>query len=149
MRNIFNYIILIFLGITTLGVLVFAFLYLWPTKIAEYHTPYQIHPTTVEAGNTIFYVADYCKYQPIPATVNRTIVDGTVVFLPTTQTNLEVGCKKTDIPILVPLNTPPGRYHIDITLVYKINFVRDVTYKIRTEEFTVTNPCLTKTQTCN
>lgn len=146
--KIINTTILILLAVTTVGVLAFAFLYLWPVKVADYNTPYKVHPKTVEAGDTIFYTADFCKYLNIPAAVTRSLVDGVVISLPESKINLDTGCKKTDIPVVIPLNSPPGVYHIDLTLVYKINFLKDVTYKLKTNEFTVTNPCLTKDQQC-
>lgn len=134
--------VMISLLVVTLGLL------LWPIKVGDYHTPYKVTPQAIEAGQTVSYISDYCKYVPIKAEVTRTIVDGTVIFLPTATTNLPTGCHKVAVPVTVPINTPPGKYHIEITLVYKINFLREISVTLQTEDFIVTNPCLTKNKPC-
>ena len=138
--------LLVVIMIFLLGVVLF--LLLWPVRVAEFHTPYKMSAKTVEANNVISYTADYCKFLPFSASVNRTLVNESVLFLPETPTNLATGCHKISVPILIPANAPPGTYHLRIALTYKVNFLREQTYVIESEPFEVTNGCLTTPKEC-
>lgn len=142
MKKYLDTLLLVLIGVITIGVVVIAAFLFWPIKVADYNTPYEVRPKVIEAGQTVYYTSNYCKYLPLQAEVNRSIVDGTVIFLPSVTTNLETGCHKIDIPVTIPLNTPPGNYHIHISIRYKVNFIREITAKIETKEFTVKNDCL-------
>lgn len=116
----------------------------FPVKVADYNQPYKVRPNVIEAGQTLTYTADFCKYKNVQASVTRTLVDGTVIFFPIENTNLPIGCNKRDIPLVIPKNTPPGVYHLEISLVYRVNPLREITTRILTDEFRVLNVCLTE-----
>ena len=125
--------------------IVILYLAFYPIRVMKPNVqPYKINQSKIEAGETIYFTADYCKFRPLPARVNRSIVDTTVLYLAETTTNLETGCKKVNSPVLIPLNTPPGIYYIQSTLSYRLNPLHEVHYRLITEKFEVTNKCLTE-----
>jgi len=139
MNKLSNFIILILLLI--LGTILY--LAFWPTEVMQPNVqPYKINQSVIEAGQEIYFTADYCKFKPLPAKVSRSIIDTTIIFLAETTTNLDTGCKKVDTSVLIPLNTPPGIYYIQSTLTYRLNPLHEMNYRLVTEKFEVTNKCL-------
>jgi len=139
-----NLILNLFIAVLAIAFCYVAYLVFWPVKVADYNQPYKVRPNIVEAGQTLTYTTNYCKYIDVPPTVSRTLIDGTVIYFPTETTNLPTGCNKKDVQLVIPKNTPPGVYHIEITLTYKVNPLKEVTSRILTDEFRVTNVCLTE-----
>ena len=140
MNKVSNVAVLILSAI--LGIILY--LAFWPTQVMKPNIqPYKISQSVIEAGQVIYFTADYCKFKPLPARVNRSIIDTNIIFLAETVTNLDTGCKKANTFVLIPLNTPPGTYYIQSTLTYRLNPIHEVSYRLVTEKFEVTNKCLT------
>jgi hypothetical protein len=111
------------------------YLVIYPVTIMKPNVqPYPINSPTVEVGETIYFTADYCKYKQIPATINRTLINNSIIFITEQHTNLPAGCNKQNVPVQVPLFTPPGEYYIQSVINYKVNALREKSYIMVTDK---------------
>lgn len=79
-------------------------------------------PLTVERtfnGNLRLHYG-YCKTEAIPARVIYTLVNSHVVVLPPELTNLPDGCKEATQDVVLPASVRPGRYHLDVLVIYDL-----------------------------
>jgi hypothetical protein len=77
------------------------------------------HPT---AGGVVILDADYCKKQDITGKMRTSFVSSSrEVFLPLADERLEVGCKRQEVPIIIPKELPPDTYKIKFRATYDIN----------------------------
>jgi hypothetical protein len=95
----------------------------------------------VQQGQPLAYTVDYCKYVNLPSSVKRTMVSAqNTVVLATAENNLPTGCHKANVySTTVPMVTPPGVYHLEINVSYKVNALRTVQISTHTDNFTVVN----------
>lgn len=122
---------------TALLVLYFC-LKFWPiTVIRPNVQPYKVVTEKVRVGSNFIYTVDACKFTDSPATVSRVFVDGIRYPSVTSTNNVKKGCNKTNVSIQVPNYVEPGIYHLELNVVYKINALRNDTYKFSTEGFEV------------
>lgn len=84
------------------------------------------------------YEVDACKYQDLSSRVQRSIVIENVIYdLPMTQNNISSGCGKTEVSVQIPEILPSGNAHIELTVIYKLNVLREQTYHFQTESFII------------
>lgn len=93
--------------------------------------------TTVKAGDSLFYQADYCKYMQLPATVSRSFVDGIIFSTASIVADNPVGCRTSKMVIEVPKGLISGEYTLKIIYSYQVNPIRHVDVVTVTNPFTV------------
>ena len=99
----------------------------------------RVDPVTVRPGEILrYWPGPDCKVVDVPGTLSRSFVGDLVFQTPARAADRAVNCRELDDAegVDVP-NLPPGRYHLVVTLSYKVNPLRDVIYRYETEEFTV------------
>jgi hypothetical protein len=92
---------------------------------------------TVKQGESLQYVADYCKYVDLTAQVSKRFVNGLIYTTPTTLTNQNTGCHTVTVFVPIPPELPPGNYYLSNIYQYKMNPLRTVTIIQNTEWFEV------------
>lgn len=103
-----------------------------PVKIAE---PLPITPNTaVYPGDTVIMTSSFCKYTSASSlfTAYWQNEDGLIWGLTTKQlTASEKGCFSVDIPLVIPLDIPPGSWRRVNTGEYEVNLLatRSVTWR--------------------
>lgn len=124
-------------------VLYIAFALFWPVKTLEIknfteNSPIQIKNTIVHPGESLSYQLNYCKYTDLPSTVHRTLIDGQVISLTDTAGQLPTGCHNVTVKTaVVPETINPGKYYLDVSVLYRINPFRTEIIKYHTGYFTV------------
>lgn len=129
---------IISLWTSILGAIILIFLLFFPYKVVTINSPQKVLTPIVKAGEAVTISSDYCKYIAIGGTASKDLVGGDI-SLPLTPvfSNTPTGCHIVIRAYIVPSFTPPGKYKITTTTVYHVNFLRDVSVKYETEEFTV------------
>ncbi len=105
--------------------------------------PYRVITTTVVPGEAVTYEVDACKYTTAPAQVYRQLVsdDGDIISLPSVTSNFPQGCAKNrSSTTSIPVSTLPGRYRLQLTLVYQVYGFRSVSINVNTDYFIITAP---------
>lgn len=107
--------------------------------------PFRTLKDSYKIGDTLIYESIYCKHREyIPLSVERNLVDGYVYPLPNQSVDVKslgvfpVGCRtvQVEVPLVVPTNVPVNKkYHIEITIVYRINALQTETRTFETEDF--------------
>lgn len=125
------------LATSLVGLLVFWAVY--PYNFVKFNnTPYPVKDKTLYQGEYLEYTVDYCKYTDIePESVERDFVDGIIFKSIDARANIRPGCNVAKPKSIVPTTLPPGDYHLEITVTYRANPIRDITYTNKTETFTV------------
>lgn len=137
--RVFNWVILITLPIIILFMLFIGYLAFWPVRIITPNVqPYKVLTPTVKAGDTLIYEVDACKYFDLHSTVYRSFYDSLIYSEPPVTSTITKGCNKTPVTIDVPANLPPGTYHLQIRIIYRVNFIHEQEYNFSTDTFTVT-----------
>lgn len=110
----------------------------WPiTIIRANQQPYKVLTKKVKIGSQLVYVVDACKYVKATAAVSRAYVDGLRYPSIESLDNIVVGCKKTNVSVLIPNYIVPGTYHLELNVRYRINALRTDSYQFLTEDFEV------------
>lgn len=101
--------------------------------------PFPVAPKIVKPEQTIILDASFCKYTDAEGRVLRRLVsDKTEISAPVVYDSSKKGCQEhVQIPVVVPPQTPPGKYHINYRVVYKTNPLHTVTVELNSQEFTV------------
>jgi len=97
-------------------------------------------PLTIKQGEELTYNLHYCKYtDDMPIELHKEFVDG-IIYEAADQKALITGqgCGEIDVPVLIPVNLPPGEYRLRITVIYKVNPIRKITKVSETQEFIIT-----------
>ena len=98
----------------------------------------QIENAVVHPGDSLQYVLDYCKYADIPSVVHRSLIDGQVITLTDTQGQLPLGCHTLIAnTAIIPETVNPGRYYLDVSVIYQVNPLRSQVTHYRTVYFDV------------
>jgi hypothetical protein len=113
-----------------------AFWWFYPYQVISVDNAKMTAPVVYQ-GQTTTYTDDYKKLLDIPSEATRAFVDGIVYDAGSYETNLPVGSGHIIRPVTIPDTLPPGRYHLQITLRYKVNPLKTVIYQFSTDEFTV------------
>lgn len=120
-----------------------AFWLFWPYKTLvienEQAGGVPVITTTLHPGDPLQYYLNYCKYVDLTSTVYRTLVDGQIITLQTSQGTLPIGCDNNHIvsTVSVPETINPGRYYLSVSVDYKVNPIRTVRTTYRTQYFDV------------
>jgi hypothetical protein len=95
--------------------------------------------SVVMQGQTTAYSDDYIKLLDIDGQATRAFVDGIVYDAGSYDSALPVQLtpKRIVRPVTIPSTLPPGRYHLQITVRYQVNPLRELVYQFYTDEFTV------------
>lgn len=111
------------------------FLYwtLWPYKPLKIH---YIKPIEIVNGERFVYEMQYEKFLPLPSVVNMQFVDGVVVSLPPTTSNMPVG-KATKQQVVDMPKLRKDTVYFKLYATYKVNPLREITVKHRTEPFEI------------
>jgi hypothetical protein len=107
------------------------------TPIVFQDKEFPIGNTIVKRGEMLFYTANYCKKNNLPAKVTRSYMNSIIYVTPTTITNRPSGCNSLIIGTIVPSELPPGKYFLEMSYQYQVNPIRKVTVIQNTEEFEV------------
>lgn len=113
------------------------YLLTYPFKVSE--TTFEVLSPVVKPGGNLVLKANYCKWMALPATSARQLVDGIVVELPPSVTNLDVGCHTVIRYIPIPTGVPEGRYRYRTTVEYKVSILRSVRHTAISPEFDIRN----------
>lgn len=113
----------------------------WPYKVLTVNSV-TVVGDNLKPGDSLDYIADYCKYMDIAPTVYRDLVDGVIYNLnsadePTRKTNNPVGCHKIRMHAGHVPDVAGGKYKLMMRNVYKVNAFRDITISFETPEFTI------------
>lgn len=144
------------IAISLIAVAVVAALLVWPYKTAKINGPIVITNEPVPAGTVAYYEVDQCRYTDVLAITTRRLVSvpGEVPGIPdnagqqqlyvplaSSETKAPVGCYKfMPPPVLIPIDTLPGRYYIEFEIHYEVNPIRNVVVKVQSEPFMVAAP---------
>jgi hypothetical protein len=104
--------------------------------------PRRVMEKVVTQGGSVRMVSSACKQMGVPGVINRAFVDGAIYHTPTVVSTLS-DCRdgmERAVVIPVPHSLPPGPYHLDVTLSYRVNPLRTKVYRYVTEEFEVVAP---------
>ena len=123
--------------ITLLGVSFFAF---YPFKVYEQH--YDKLPVfnanhEVMPGEKLLYATDFCKYINKPAIVSKWIQNSELIYFSDVTSNAEIGCRESNVALLVPEYTTPGKAKLIVLIRYKVNLLQTREYKLETEDFII------------
>lgn len=143
------------IAISLIAVAVVAALLLWPYKTAEINGPIVITNEPVPAGTVAYYEVDQCRYTDALAITTRRLVsvpgevpaipdnDSQQLYVPlaSSETRAPTGCYTfSPPPVLIPLDTLPGKYYIEFEIHYEVNPIRSVVVKVQSEPFMVAEP---------
>lgn len=75
-----------------------------------------------DTGGIVFLTADYCKNSDLEGSIRMSYVSkSNEFFLPITPEKLSMGCKVTDVPVVIPKDLPKDTYKIKFRVTYDIN----------------------------
>jgi hypothetical protein len=121
-----------------IGFLVFLIWTIYPYKTVEYKNDrFKVINKEVERGGLLLYDVDACKYSDIKPEVDAIFVDSIKYLSAERFAALATGCRITRVERRVPISLPPGRYHLEIIVRYKMNPIRTIIKTAETEEFEV------------
>jgi hypothetical protein len=109
----------------------------YPYRIITFEGNPKIINPVVKAGTIVKYNISYCKYMNLGATVTTAFVNDLIYTIPPTETNNLIGCHTKTFSTLIPKELPEGTYFIQKLYRYKINPIRDIDIKTKTETFQV------------
>lgn len=128
----------LFLGITSILSIAILYLLFFPISVIEpQQQPYRVITKEVSVGKYFVYEVNACKNVDTTAMIQRQFVGDVIYSLPDQNGNIQMGCSKSKVSIKVPDDIPPGRYHLELTVTYKLNVFSERTYHFTTEEFNV------------
>lgn len=141
MKRISNWAAYISVATSFGAACLFTYWLLWPYNVLSgfvEDADIRLGSTTVSQGEVLELKGLPCNPWNRVGTVDRAFVDGTVYWVPTQATRV-VPCdgRRRSILVSVPNHLPAGTYRLFTTLTFKVNPVRDVIYRHKTELFTV------------
>lgn len=100
-----------------------------------------------EANGAVILKVDFCKNVETVGDVRTSFVGkDREIFLPLSKERGSKGCYVTEVPILIPDGTPPGRYKVRFRVVYDLNpLKRGIVDEFTSREFDIP-PTVPKTQ---
>lgn len=135
-HSLANKISSIILSILLITLAVVSYFILVPYKILEVSSVEILTPE-VKAGEQLEYRVKYCKYRDLPATVSKTLVNGTLIPFTPYVSNLPIGCEVVVVYQEVPLYAPSGIYHINVVSTFSPNPIRTINIEYRTPSFII------------
>jgi len=117
--------------------LLITFWLVYPYKIAEFETPFEIVNPVVKRGDRVRYVIKYCKWVDVSPMITKFFVDGVIFETPKSQSIIPVGCGEIISDAYVPKALPAGTYTIKTVAEYKVNPIRTIKIINHTKSFVV------------
>lgn len=123
--------------------LYYLYLILIPPKVIVYkNIPFPVLTKVIHSGNPLLISISYCKYYDVlPSERTGTLVsdnDYRIEAITITR-KFPNGCFNNYVfnGYIVPIGTPPGRYHIEADVTYTINGIEHDHEHYYTQEFIV------------
>jgi len=132
----------IVLNLILLGMLVVVGLVVyWQVKTYDIITYEQDHLQTTKytyvVGEPFTYHAHFCKRGDYSSTIIRTLHDGVIYIFPAILSHSDQGCYDFISTTTETPNVPSGTYVFETEVIYKVNPLREVSYKVRSNEFEI------------
>lgn len=115
-------------------------LYSPPREVLTIHTlPVPVTHQPVKPGDYVILTYDYCKNARVSGTVTYELIsDRTKLSVPDAWDTTPKTCiSSLSVPVPVPPQTPPGKYHIHYETSYKFNPLVTRTQEWDSEKFEV------------
>jgi hypothetical protein len=117
----------------------FGYLLFYPFKTCVF---YKDSFTTIKKqyiqGEPLTYKCHYHKYTSMQATMIPMLVDSVIYQLPEMKSNNPMGEQELQKSSFnIPNYLPPGKYKLKLTIIYKINPIREIKHNVETNEFEV------------
>jgi hypothetical protein len=109
----------------------------WPIRTIEVKEPIKVENKIVKVGDEVIANLEYNKFIDKKAHVIVQLIDTVSVASTEFDNNLPVGSGEAKIQMFVPKYTPPGKYHLRITAIYKPNELREIQKQFNSEYFEV------------
>lgn len=135
--RIFRTVSWIGIGLSFVFLGVVAYWEIYPYKIADFITPFEIITPVVKRGERVRYIVDGCKYVDMAPSIIKFFIDGVVYETPKSVSVVPKGCGKTISDAYVPRAIPPGTYSIKTVAEYKVNPIRTIQITNYTKPFKV------------
>jgi len=130
------YIYFCIIVITFFSIL-FGYWYFWPMKVIDV-SAVEVSKSIYAPGDQVIYTITYCKYKDIIGIAYRSLVNSTRTTYTEVSGNMTTGCHKINIADLhIPEYTDDGTYHLEATIIYKLNPVREFQISWKSQEFQV------------
>lgn len=124
------------LGFVIVGIV--AYWTLYPYKVLEFKEGNGIIiEQSAKPGGYINIRQNRCKYLKFQGIISRQFIDTIVYQIPQYTTDRPLGCLDQLEMVYVPKALGPGDYYISTTITYHVNPLRNVTYTVNTNKFTV------------
>jgi hypothetical protein len=128
------------LGIIAAAVALVLYWNLVPLDVIEVRNqPIPVRPPVNSVGNAEILTHNFCKLTNDKGTVRISFVGDTrEVFLPVATENSPKRCnEKVDLPVIIPQDLTPGKYHVHFRATYNPNPLRTVVEEWDSQEFNV------------
>lgn len=137
--KLFNYISYGTIIVALLFMVTVFYWLLFPYKPIEFPVlPHFVENKQVLSGEYLIYYVEYCKYSKVTPIADKTFNDGIIYSIPQViATEKSIGCGTSKIQIYIPRGLPKGKYFIESTYRYKMNPLRTIDVKTKTEQFEV------------
>jgi hypothetical protein len=97
----------------------------------------KVSPSPEVDGQVVFRV-DFCKNVEAEGRVRPSFVSNAKeVFIPTYTDKSDKGCQLYDVPVIIPRDLTPGKYHVHYRITYKVNPIKTVVEEFDSQEFTI------------
>ncbi len=133
-------------GVFTLTLIVLSILGYWliqPSNVLVVKNgPLPVRPQEVNAnGGQIIATVDFCKNSSATGKIVVYLAgnNGAKIDVNWPDDTLKKGCKKFDIPIPIPAQTPTGEYHVVFEATYMVSPIKNSFTTFQTQTFKVVN----------
>lgn len=117
---------------------VLGFLAFYPYKpLVIKNNPIEVLDPVVEPGGVVRHKYDVCINNDVPVRIQKEIVNGFHVALSPVDARPGIMCGEIITSTKIPDFMPEGTYYITMSGTMKVNPIRDITIKWRTQEFKV------------
>lgn len=109
-----------------------------PNILTIRNNPVPVRPKEISPEATVIASPEICKSKRAEADVKRTLVSSTLLIqLPGYTNILPKGCSHPDLAVIIPGNVPDGVYHLEYTITYHLNPIKDEVDHWHTQDFVV------------
>lgn len=111
-----------------------------PYNIVEYNIDnLEMTKDVYTVGEPLTYRTSFCKKGDYGATQIRTLHDGVIYIFPPIESKSKEGCHDFISTSTPTPNVPSGTYTFEIEAVYHPNPLRELSYHISSQEFSIVN----------
>ena len=136
-QKVIDKMILMFLVFLTIIIGVILVIEIYPFKVVEFHSPYQVLTPVVKAGQNLRYQRNSEKFIRGEANMSCSFTNEIIYSLPLKVSNNLVGNYNGPVEVTVPENLPPSTYVYGCVLTYKLFGIRELRYEFFTTPFQV------------